>query len=128
MFFLKADKLKDGGSIVRVYAKLTNGFVGLADESVRQAQPHLWTAFQDRLKEFGEDEARKLAVKNGEFHIPEIPRRAEVIEDEISTTTEKLEQLRAEHEKAVKLSVEQSEEPAAESGWFGKKDKKKKGK
>jgi hypothetical protein len=128
MFFLKADKLKAGGSIVRVYAKLPNGFVGIADESIRQAQPHLWTAFQDRLKEFGEDEARKLAVKNGEFYIPEEPRLAELIEGEISTTAEKLEQLREEHEKAVKLDVEQGEESTASDSWFKKKDKKKKGK
>lgn len=125
MFFLKADKRKDGSVVVRVYAELVNGFVGLADESVKQAKPHLWTEFQDGLKEFGEDKAHAIALHDGEFRLPVAPRAVGVVERDIRAATKKLEELQAEHEAAVKLSVEEVE-PTVESEPEKKGKKKKK--
>lgn len=115
MFFLKAEEGKDGTMRVRVFCELENGFVGLVDESIKQAQPHLWTKFESGLKAYGESKAKKAAEKDGEFRLPQEARELGVIERDIEKAQGALMALTAERDKAVAAAKEAKKlEKAAE--------------
>ncbi len=95
-FFLKAEKYKDNKIRVRTFAEQDNGYVGLADELIRQAQPHAWTKFSDRLRDYGEDKAQAEARKNGEFRFKDGLRFAGLVSRDIVAAEKELAELREE--------------------------------
>lgn len=81
-FFLKKHMGKDGVARARVFVE-HEGFIGLASENHKQVKPHLFTAFQDFLKEKGMEKAKAECLEMGECRMPKEPRNPEVIEREI---------------------------------------------
>lgn len=89
-FFLRADKDAEGKDRVRVFVEQENGFIGIAGDVHKSVQPHLWTKFNDWVKEGG-DKLEAECIAKGEVRPPIDARPTAVVEREIIAKEDEIE-------------------------------------
>lgn len=114
-FLLKRVVKKDGEPRALVFVE-HGDFVGIAEEVHKQLKPHVFTAFNDHLKEVGMEKAIEECLAMGEFRVPKEPRETEVIERELAKVHVQLASLETELDRSKEeKKPEPEEKPKAKS-------------
>lgn len=109
-FYFKKEDFRDKKVRVRLWVEQDNGFVGLADETIREGFAVEFARFEAEAKEYGWDKAIEYARKHGEWRASEELRTVRDVERDIESTQEKLSKLETEYKNAKKLKVKREKE------------------